>query len=189
MDGYAYRLRPVETEDAAFILELRKDRERCRYLHRVPNDLDAQRQWLESYFERAADYYFIIENRATGQPEGTMGITGNEWGRWIVRAGSLAGLESACLIYRVGFEALGLEFMYCRTVVENTAVMEFHQSFGLERTRILPDYFELDGRHLLAVEMRLTRSQWEAIRGTTDGMTARAAAWSGAGDRCAGATQ
>jgi RimJ/RimL family protein N-acetyltransferase len=180
MDGHAYRLRPVEAEDAAFILDLRADRERSRYLHRVSNDLAAQRRWLKDYFERPGDYYFLIENRETGQREGTAGIYNldrifAEWGRWIVRAGSLAALESACLIYRVGFEVLGLESIYCRTIVENTAAVGFHRSFGLERTRTLLRYFELDGRFLDAVEMRLTRSQWETKREKIEGKAARAA--------------
>jgi RimJ/RimL family protein N-acetyltransferase len=188
MDGHAFRLRPVEMEDAAFILELRADRDRSRYLHRVPNDLPAQRRWLESYFARPADYYFLIENRDTGQREGTAGIYNldrifAEWGRWIVRAGSQAALESACLVYRVGFEVLGLESIYCRTIVENTAAVEFHQSFGLERIRTLPRYFELNGRRLDAVEMRLTRPQWDAIWEKIEGKTARAATWSRAGGR------
>ena len=90
-------------------------------MHRVSNDLEAQRRWLTGYFERPADYYFLIENRGTGQREGTAGIYNldrifAEWGRWIVRAGSLAALESACLIYRVGFEVLGLESIYCPTI-------------------------------------------------------------------------
>jgi RimJ/RimL family protein N-acetyltransferase len=186
MDGHAYRLRPVEMEDAAFILELRADRDRSRYLQRVSNNLEAQRRWLESYFERPGDYYFLIENRGTGQREGTAGIYNldrifAEWGRWIVRAESLAALESACLIYRVGFEVLGLESMYCRTIAEDTAAVEFHRSFGLKRTRTLPRYFEFNGKHLDAVEMRLTRPQWDSISEKTEGKAARAAAWSQAG--------
>jgi RimJ/RimL family protein N-acetyltransferase len=183
MDGRAFRLRPVEMEDAAFILELRSDRERSRYLHRVSNDLDAQRRWLESYFERPRDYYFAIENRHSKQCEGTVGIVNNEWGRWMVREGSLAALESACLIYRFGFEVLELDALYCRTIVENAAVVEFHQSFGLERTRMMQGYFELNGRQLDAVEMRLTRTQWDAIRDRIDRKAARAATWSQAWSR------
>lgn len=117
MDGHAFRLRPVDVEDAGFILELRTDPDRNQYLHWVSNDLETQRQWLRDYFERPGDYYFLIENRETGQREGTAGIYNldrifAEWGRWIVRAGSLAALESACLIYRVGFEVLGLESIF-----------------------------------------------------------------------------
>ena len=179
MDGHVFRLRPVEMEDAAFILELRADRDRSRYLHRVANDLEAQRRWLGSYFERPGDYYFLIENRGTGEREGTAGIYDldrifAEWGRWIVRAESRAAIESACLIYRVGFEVLGLESLYCRTIVENISAVRFHQSFGLERTRTLPRYFELDGRLLDAVEMRLTRPQWDSIREESEGKAARA---------------
>ena len=182
MDGHAFRLRPVEIEDAAFILDLRTDRERSQYLHGVSPDLDAQRRWIEDYFERPGDYYFVIENRETGRREGTAGIYNldgifAEWGRWIVRAGSLAATESACLVYRVGFEALGLESIYCRTIEENIAAAGFHRSFGLERVRTLRHYFELDGRHLDAVEMRLTRAQWNAIREQAEGKAARASAW------------
>jgi RimJ/RimL family protein N-acetyltransferase/trans-aconitate methyltransferase len=180
MDGHAFRLRPVEVEDAAFILKLRADRERSRYLHRVSSELNAQKRWLTAYLERPRDYYFITENRETGEREGTAGIVvnewGNEWGRWIVRAGSLAALESACLIYRVGFEVLGLDSILCRTITENSAAVEFHRSFGLEEVRTLPRYFELDGRLLDAVEMRLTRSQWAAIRGGVERKAARVAA-------------
>jgi RimJ/RimL family protein N-acetyltransferase len=183
MDGHAFRLRPVKVEDAGFILGLRTNPVRSQYLHRVSNNLEAQRRWLRDYFERPGDYYFLIENRETGEREGTAGIYNldrifAEWGRWIVRAESLAALESACLIYRVGFEVLGLESIYCRTIVKNAAAVEFHQSFGLERTRTLRHYFELDGRHLDAVEMRLTRPQWDAIREETERKAARAAAWS-----------
>jgi RimJ/RimL family protein N-acetyltransferase len=178
MDGDVFRLRPVEMEDAAFIVELGADRNRSRYLHRDATDLEAQRRWLGSYFERPGDYYFLIENRGTGEREGTAGIYNldrifAEWGRWIVLEGSRAAVESARLIYRVGFDVLALESIYCRTVVEDISTVRFHQSFGLERTRTLPRYFELDGRFLDAVEMRLTRPQWDSIRARADGKAAR----------------
>ena len=185
VDGPAFRLRPVRMEDAGFILELRTDPARSRYLHRVPNDLGAQQRWLEAYFERPGDYYFLIENRSTGQREGTVGIYNvdpawrtAEWGRWIIRAGSLAAVESACLVYRAGFERLELESMYCRTIIENASALAFHDSFGVERRCTLPRYFELDGRLLDAMEGVLTRRRWEELRAQTEGKAARAAVWS-----------
>ena len=184
VDGPAFRLRPVRLDDAPFILELRTDPVRSRYLHRVPNDLGVQHRWLEAYFERAGDYYFIIESSTTGQPEGTIGIYNldsgwrtAEWGRWIVRAGSLAAIESVCLVYRAGFERLDLASMYCRTIVENQHALAFHDSFGVRRRRILPDYFELEGRMLDAVESVLTREVWESLRERAEGKAARAARW------------
>ena len=189
LEGPAYRLRPVTLDDAAFIVELRSDPVRSRYLHRIPGGVAAQRRWLEDYFTRPGDYYFIIENRATGQREGAAGIynvdplAGDaEWGRWIIRPGSLAAVESACLIYRVGFEILKLESIYCRTIAENFSAVAFHDSFGVQREHILEQYFELDGRKLDAVQGRLTRTRWQALPERVTQTLARAAARFGSYD-------
>jgi len=155
----------VKREDAEFICEVRADPERARYLHPIAPDPDAQRRWIEAYFDRPSDYYFMIESRDGQSPEGTVGIYNvnhrtAEWGRWIVRRGSNAALESAELLYRAAFETLGLESVYCRTISENRAVLEIHRRFGMEQVRTLPGYFELDGRLLDAVETRLTAEHW-----------------------------
>jgi RimJ/RimL family protein N-acetyltransferase len=185
VEGHAFRLRPVEIDDAAFILELRLDPRRNRYLHRGATSLREQQIWIELYFERAGDYYFVIENRSTRSPEGTVGIysldqaaRSAEWGRWIVRSGSLAALESACMVYTAAFDLLDLESVTCRTILENASAVAFHDSFGVSRTGILPRYFECDGRQLDAVEGRLTRARWNTLRENTLAKAARAAAWS-----------
>jgi RimJ/RimL family protein N-acetyltransferase len=184
VEGPAFRLRPVAIEDARFIHELRTDPERSRYIHRGAADLRGQQEWIENYFARPGDYYFLIENRASGEREGTAGIYNidaekrcAEWGRWIVRAGSLAALESACLVYRAGFERLGLKAMVCRTILENASAVAFHDSFGVERVRVLPNYFERDGRSMDAVEGRLSRARWNVLRANTLAKAARAATW------------
>jgi RimJ/RimL family protein N-acetyltransferase len=187
VDGPAFRLRPVRLQDAEFIAGLRADPERNRYLHPSPPGLTseqrviAQTRWLQAYFERDGDYYFAIENRSSGVLEGTAGIYNvdrtardAEWGRWILRRGSLAALESACLVYHGAFDRLGLDSLYCRTIAENSAAVAFHDSFGLTRSRVLLGY--LDGMD--AVESRLTKSSWIALREGVDGKAARAAAWS-----------
>lgn len=189
IDGSAFRLRPVGLEDAAFIVGLRSDPERGRYLHRGAADTPSQEQWLRTYFKTPGDCYFIVEHRSTGAREGTAGIYNlnalrrdAEWGRWILRRGSLAALESACLIYRLGFETLGLDCLYCRTISENASALAFHDSFGVERVRHLPRYFQRDGRHpdarpLDAIEGRLTRARWLALRASVESKAARAAGW------------
>ena len=185
VEGEAFRLRPVELRDAAFIVELRTDPVRNRYIHRSAADVRGQQQWLEQYFRRAGDYYFVIENRGSGEAEGTVGIYDldletrtAEWGRWIVRSGSLAALESACLVYSAAFDVLGLESVYCRTILENKAALAFQDSFGVERTRLLPRYFEREGRSLDAVEGRMSRARWGVLRENTLAKAARAAGWS-----------
>jgi RimJ/RimL family protein N-acetyltransferase len=77
---------------------------------------------------------------------------------------------------------LDLEHVYCRTILENKSALAFQDSFGVERTRVLPRYFraggERNGRLLDAVEGRLTRARWNTLRENTLAKAARAAAWS-----------
>lgn len=185
IEGSAYRLRPVMVDDAAFIAGLRSDPERGRYLHAGAKDAASQACWIQNYFKTPGDFYFIVENRAAGAPEGAAGIYNlhperkdAEWGRWILRRGSLAALESACLIYRLAFETLHLDSLYCRTVIENASALAFHDSFGVERVRRMANYFERDGRRLDAIEGRLTRARWRALREGLETKAARAAGWS-----------
>jgi RimJ/RimL family protein N-acetyltransferase len=170
IDGFAHRLRPVADADAGLIVSLRTDERLARFLHRTSTDPAEQLRWLARYYERADDYYFAIERRPDGPAEGFVGIYDvdtsqrrAEWGRWILRPGSLAAVESAWLVYQVAFEILGLESVYCRTIVENAPVVSFHDSCGIHQRRVLPAHVELGGRRLDVVEHSLRRAEWETI--------------------------
>lgn len=172
LEGYAFALRPVELADAEFIVAVRTSApERTRYLHPISPDVAAQRQWLEGYFARADDYYWVIERHEGAEREGLIGIydldratASAEWGRWVLRPGSLAAVESALLIYRAGFETLGLQALHCLTVAENLPVLSFHDSCGLARLATLERRYTLgDGAHD-AVKHGCTRAEWPALR-------------------------
>jgi RimJ/RimL family protein N-acetyltransferase len=170
IEGFSFRLRPITNADAAFIIELRTDPEHNRYLHAISNRIDDQEAWLASYYDRTGDYYFVIERLDSGAAEGAISIynidpqsnTG-EWGRWILKPGSLAAIESALLIYRVAFEAIGLNSVYCLTVADNAKVVSFHDSCGIVQRQMLPQHFEICGQRLDAVEHRVTRTNWPEI--------------------------
>jgi len=165
LDGPAFRLRPVELSDAAAILELRRDPSRSRYIHETPPSVEAQINWLEAYLGRAGDYYWAVERRADGATEGFLGIydvDGDvaEWGRWVLRAGSLAAPESAWLVHQAGFTLLGLESLITRTLAENRAVVAFHARYGAETLRTLPAHTRIGSVTHDAVEARITRADW-----------------------------
>lgn len=169
--GPAFRLRPVSDADAGFITALRADSVRSRFLHPVSPDVAAQIAWHERYATRPGDYYFIVERAETNDAEGTIGLYdvdeaagAAEWGRWVLREGSLAAVESAALIYDIAFAQLGLERVYCRTVAANQAVVSFHRSFGLATGAVLPSHFRLGDVSYDAVEQELTRDRWETLR-------------------------
>lgn len=166
-----YRLRPVTLEDAEFIVELRTDPLLNPFLHEISPRVEDQVRWIESYFERPDDYYFIVEEASSGQPEGTVGIYDVEkdtrsavWGRWVVKGGPVAAVESAWLICEVGFAELGLASMRPLVLVENKKVLSFHKSFGAKRVGVLNDYFLVRGERKSAVEYRITASEWPALR-------------------------
>lgn len=167
-EGFAFRLRPVRREDAPLIVELRRDPERTRFLNAIPLTIAAQEDFLDRYFERPGDYYFVIEERASGRAEGLIGMYDLEartaqYGRWVLRPGSLAAVESILMLYRIGFESFDLQEVYGRTVKNNTRVVSFHDSCGLQR-RPCPVSVELHGQVEEFVEHVLTRSRWPLVR-------------------------
>ena len=168
MEGDYYRLRPVNIRDAAFIVMLRTSSQRNRFVHPISPDISEQEAWLERYFAREGDYYFVVEQKETGRPEGTISIYDlemadrvAEWGRWALLPGSKGVVESALLIYRTAFDVLGLNELYCRTVIENAQVVLFHKNVGLVTRAKLPKHYNFSGIYNDAVEQVMTREMWE----------------------------
>ena len=166
-----FHLRPVTLEDAPFIVALRTDPLLNRFVHETSGRLEDQVTWLERYFERSADYYFIVEDASSGEAHGTIGLyevadDASEaiFGRWIIKRGSMAALESAWLIYEVGFSLLGLGSVYTLALVQNLSVISFHDSFGARRIAVVEGRFTVRGALTAAVEHRVTAAEWPAIR-------------------------
>ena len=98
VEGYGFRLRPIQDQDAPFILSLRQDSELGRHLHPTPGGVEGQVAWLQNYYARPGDYYFVIERRTCRTPEGVISIydihsggASGEWGRWILKKGVSRG--------------------------------------------------------------------------------------------------
>ena len=165
LEGPAFRLRPVESRDAGTILDLRGDPARSRYINATTPSVEAQLEWLAAYFERSGDYYWAVERRDDGAVEGFVGVydvTGDsaEWGRWVLRPGSLAAPESAWLVHEAGFGLLRLRSLVSRTLAENRPVVEFHSRYGAEVVRTIPGYACIGDATHDAVEARVTAELW-----------------------------
>lgn len=145
--GKTLTLRNVTVEDAGFILSLRTDKIRSRYLSATSPDISAQQAWLESY-ERATDQaYFIIEYQ--DEPIGTIRLYDARensfcWGSWILKDGrpSHAALESALMVYAYAIDHLGFERAHFTVHKDNQRVCEFHERFGAQRVdEVEGEYF------------------------------------------------
>src|SRR5438445_12180367 len=101
VEGFGVRLRPVRMEDAACIVWLRNLDHAKGRVGDSATDVAGQRAWLETYFKREGDYYFIIET-AGAIAAGAYGIynvtgTSAESGRWVIRPDAPAAVPSAIL--------------------------------------------------------------------------------------------
>lgn len=170
ISGYSFRLRPVSLEDAAFIVEVRTDPQRNRFINLTSADVEKQQQWLKRYFEEPDDYYFIIENQATGEREGTVGIYGldakakrAEWGRWVVRRDSKSAIPSMLLSFKLAFQQIGLDSLYTHTAAENRNALMALERFGMQARCRLPGYLRIDGRTYDAIEHEMTRENWSRL--------------------------
>jgi RimJ/RimL family protein N-acetyltransferase len=170
LDGPAYRLRPICDADAALVIELRSDATLGRFLHATSQKLSDQLGWFAQYYKRHGDYYFVVERKSTGNAEGLISIYDiipeeacGEWGRWIIKPGSLAAIESAWLIYKCSFEMLGLERVYCRTVAENKAAVSFQDSCGIQDRRVLSGHFNINGVSVDAVQHQVSVQTWPEV--------------------------
>jgi hypothetical protein len=62
MDKYGLHVRLVMEDDAAYIINLRTDAQISRFINKIDNDVEKQREWIQEYKKRekeGLDYYFI----------------------------------------------------------------------------------------------------------------------------------
>lgn len=137
------RFRLVEKEDAAFILSLRIDPEKNRFLSPVENNLNAQKQWIAEYKEREKrnrEFYFIIESKQ-GEKLGTIRLYDFRedsfcWGSWILKQGApvYAAIESALSVYEIALKRLGFKQSHTDVRKGNITVKNFLLQCGAEIT-------------------------------------------------------
>jgi RimJ/RimL family protein N-acetyltransferase len=172
--GRRFELRPAAESDAPFMVGLRVDPELSRFLNPTSPVLEDQEAWIEAKSASDDDYPFILEDRCTGAPEGTISLYHVDWtakqaelGRFLMRRGSLAAAEGVLLVYRVAFDKLGLDRVYCRTIADNQHVISFHRSCGLVlSTQDLS--VELKGTRRGVVEQHVLRASWPEVEMTID---------------------
>jgi RimJ/RimL family protein N-acetyltransferase len=166
-EGFGVRLRPVRPEDAAFIVWLRNlDHAKGRIGDTVSEA--GQRAWLDKYFTRDGDYYFIIET-AGGLAVGAYGIydlrgKSAESGRWVIRPEVPAAIPSAMLAFKTAFEILALDELRVSTVSTNQLVLSLNKKFGFRQTGITPNAQVINGKPVDLVNFLLDAKDWPKVR-------------------------
>jgi len=136
LNGKFVRLREVETSDAEFILSLRCDPEKSRFLHKTENNLVKQIEYIEEYKTFDNEWYFIIEN-TNGQALGTYRIYDLKEdsfciGSWLMSNESNINqvIEGEFLARSFGFDVLGFNKLHFDVRKQNKKVVTFHKNMG-----------------------------------------------------------
>jgi len=167
--GLGYSIRPVTEDDASFIVNTRlEDAERNKFIHKISPDIYEQKEWIRKYLEKENDYYFVLKNNVTDLPEGLIGIYNinpqdrtAEWGRWVIKKGSLGAIESVDLICQAAFNIINLKEIYSHTIEDNKNVVSFHNSAKEKFRKIIPSLFEVNDITYNAVEHYITADYYK----------------------------
>lgn len=133
--GKTLVLRNAMESDAEFILSLRRDEKKSRYLSATPDDVSLQKNWLKKYSIIDDQAYFIIVFNDIDI--GTVRIYDRiekdfSWGSWIIasNAPNHAGIESALILYAYALDFLKFRRAHFSVRKSNESVCRFHERFG-----------------------------------------------------------
>ena len=163
--------RNAEIADAAFILSLRTDSRKSRYLNRTSPGISRQEAWLEDYAKKDTEAYFIIETQ-DGEAIGTVRLYDAQgcsfcWGSWILKDGApkSAAVESALMIYSYAIDYLWFQTAHFDVRKDNENVWRFHERFGAVRVgETVTDYlYQIDYEAILTARLRYKKYLPEII--------------------------
>ncbi|WP_438012708.1 GNAT family N-acetyltransferase [Psychrobacter raelei] len=138
-------LRLLTEDDAEFVCQLRGDDKLNTFISKTDVDIEVQRQWIKSYKSREQnqeEYYFIICRVDDNRPVGTVRLYDFKeepksfcWGSWILNDNKTkyAAVESALLVYEMGFDKLGFEQSHYDVRKGNQKVHDFHLRMGAQK--------------------------------------------------------
>lgn len=138
--GKYVTLREVTVEDVEFILSLRCDAKKSRFLHKTDYNIEEQKNYLKHYFDIKNEWYFISLNKL-GKRIGTYriyDIQKNSFciGSWLMIEGVKPeeSFETDYLVRMYGFDVLGFDKIHFDVRKENKKVWRYHEMFGAVRT-------------------------------------------------------
>jgi len=162
IEGIGVNLRAVEESDAEFIMELRRSREKTRFVHAITGTVEDQRQWIRNQRARENDYYFIAE-RKNGEPFGAAGYYGlegpnGELGRMVMDGEYVENCEAIFLLRQFAFDIMKAEYARCTVHPENKPVIAQQKRFGCVQVGTI---YDEEGQFEL-LDCRVYREAYEA---------------------------
>lgn len=140
LDRYGLHCRLVTENDAEFIVSLRTDPIKSKFLSTTSNDIEAQQSWIKNYKEREVngkDYYFMYEyNGKKAGVNRLYEIEGNHFihGSWLFAndVPPYCALAAAVIAREIAYDILGLDIEIDTAGIhkDNVDVLQFARYMG-----------------------------------------------------------
>jgi RimJ/RimL family protein N-acetyltransferase len=139
--GHQLILRNADVNDAEFIVRLRTDPLKRRFISATSPEIAPQKAWLMQYARTANEAYFIAED-LSGDKVGTVRLYDPIddsfcFGSWIMKDGApiQCAVESLLMVYHYALDELGFDRSYFAVRKANRSVWRFMERFGGVRMR------------------------------------------------------
>lgn len=151
LEKYGLKVRLVNENDAVFILSLRTDKERTKYMVTLDYDTLSQRKWIKEYKKRekaGLDYYFIYSN-SENTPIGLNRISHIDaraktakFSSWIAIKGlKYEAIKMHVIKNEIAFNLLDIETSWGEVHKKNTKVIRILQLFGYKFKDLDTDFY------------------------------------------------
>ena len=140
LEKYGLKVRLVNEDDAAFIVSLRSDPDKTKYMITLDNNIESQKEWIKEYKKRereGLDYYFIYSNNMD-IPIGVNRISHIDFKERIAKTSSWIAIKGlinetfkmSVIQSEIAFNILGLETTWCDIHKENKKVVKIFEKFN-----------------------------------------------------------
>lgn len=157
IEGEQIYLRPITIEDTDMVLKWRNAPHVVQnFIYRKPITREEHLNWLKNKVETGKVVQFIICDKQTNQPIGSIYIQNIEEEHRKAEEGIFLGetqgfgrgigSEAAKLMVQFSFEQLGLHKLTARVLSFNTASIRMHEKAGYVQESYLHDELYLDGK-------------------------------------------
>ena len=145
IDGKYIILKSVSCDDASFIIKIRSDENKTKFLHKIDANIDSQKKWIMDQINRNGDFYFIFSDK-NGNNKGLASVynideenKNAEFGRWISVGNVFENLESVILLFDFAFKNFNIDYIYLRMVQGNDYVSNFWKTFGAQHVGLVDE--------------------------------------------------
>jgi hypothetical protein len=132
-------------------------------------DVAGQERWLNSYFEREGDYYFMIETLHE-IPLGTHAVynlidTRAEIGRLVIRPGVFAAIPASLLLLDLFYGQMGMTQVQAIAVAGNYTAHSLFHKFGFDQVKVEHASRVIGGETINVLRFVQTAESWLRVRG------------------------